>query len=99
VNLSKKLLRILLMTWEVYIIQAKSGKFYTGITNDLKRRFEAHRTQRKGARFFHFSSPEKIVFREAQPNRSEASKREILIKKMKREEKVTLINSANKEVS
>jgi GrpB-like predicted nucleotidyltransferase (UPF0157 family) len=28
--------------WEVYIIRAKTGKFYTGITTDLDRRFSEH---------------------------------------------------------
>lgn len=80
--------------WEVYIIETESGKFYTGITNNLKRRFEEHQKKRKGARFFHFSSPEKVVFRESHPNRSQASKREIEIKKMTRKEKLELITSA-----
>ena len=83
--------------WKVYIIQTKSGKFYTGITNNLERRFDAHQKQQKGARFFHFSGPEKIVFSESHPNRSAASKREIAIKKMSRKEKIELIGSAVKE--
>jgi putative endonuclease len=76
--------------WEVYIIQAVSGKLYTGITNNLERRFSNH-MQSGGARFFHFSSPEKVVYRESRPNRSEASKREIAIKRMSRKEKLELI--------
>ncbi len=78
--------------WEVYIIQARSGKLYTGITNDLDRRFAAHQVGRKGARFFRFSKPEKILFRESHPGRSEASKRESEIKKMKRSQKLKLFN-------
>jgi putative endonuclease len=77
--------------WDVYIIQTKSGKLYTGITTDLDRRFADHLNKGRGARFFHFSSPEKIVFRETYPNRSEATKREIYIKKMNRGEKLNLI--------
>lgn len=79
--------------WEVYIVQTRSNKLYTGITNNLERRFEEHRTRKKGARFFHFSHPEKIVFRESQPDRSHASKREVAIKKMSRKEKLALIDS------
>ena len=79
------------MGWEVYIIQAKSGKLYTGITTDLDKRMQAHKTAPSGARFFRFSSPEKIVFRETQPDRSKASKRESSIKKMSRKEKFELI--------
>jgi len=80
-------------TWEVYVIQTKSGKLYTGITNDLERRFDDHQKKRKGARFFHFSSPDRIVFRESCLNRSQASKREIAIKKMSRKEKLALIDT------
>jgi putative endonuclease len=82
--------------WKVYIIQTESGKLYTGITNNLERRFAAHQNQQKGARFFHFSSPQKIVFQESHPNRSEASKREIAVKKMSRKEKLELIESMKK---
>lgn len=77
--------------WKVYIIKAQSGMLYTGITKDLKKRFESHSKQKKGARFFNFSSPEKIVFYEEYTNRSQASKREAEIKKMSRAHKLHLI--------
>jgi putative endonuclease len=77
--------------WEVYIIQTESGKLYTGITNHFDRRLKQHQSHRKGARFFHLSAVEKVVFRESQPNRSAASKREAQIKKMSREAKLKLI--------
>ncbi len=76
--------------WEVYIIQTRSGTLYTGITNNLEKRFDAHKNHLKGARYFNLSAPLKIVFRENQPNRSEASKRECVIKKMTRNEKLAL---------
>lgn len=79
--------------WEVYIIEADSGRLYTGITTDLNRRFAAHMSGHKGARFFRFSDPKSIVFRETCLNRSEATKREIEIKKMSRLEKLSLIHS------
>lgn len=84
--------------WKVYIIQAIDGKLYTGITNDLKRRLDEHKKKIKGARFFYFSNPDKVVFHESHPNRSHASKREILIKKMSRKEKLELIKSAENEL-
>lgn len=77
--------------WVVYLIQTMNGKLYTGITNNLERRFEAHKKQNKGARFFRISTPEKIVRIEHFANRSEATKREIIIKKMSRTEKLELI--------
>ncbi|MBX7066318.1 MAG: GIY-YIG nuclease family protein [Parachlamydiales bacterium] len=81
--------------WELYIIQAKSKKLYTGITTDLDRRLKDHQNGKKGARFFRFSGPEKVLYRESHPNRSKATKREIEIKKMSRKEKLELIESTN----
>lgn len=81
------------MGWEVYVIQTADGKLYTGITTDLDRRFNEHLETKKGARFFNFSNPQKILFRETHPNRSEATKREMHIKKLKRSEKLALIGS------
>lgn len=80
------------MSWVVYIVQAKSGKLYTGITNDLKRRLQAHEKKQKGAKFFHFSEVDQLVYQEAHPNRSEASKRESAIKKLTRTQKLNLIS-------
>ncbi|MBL6988296.1 MAG: GIY-YIG nuclease family protein [Bacteriovoracaceae bacterium] len=79
------------MDWTVYIIQTKSGKLYTGITTDLDRRFDEHKTGKKGARFFNFSKPQKVVYFEKCSSRSAASKREYAIKKMKRCEKLSLV--------
>ena len=81
------------MQWEVYIIKTTSGKLYTGITNNLNQRFSDHQKSKRGARFFYFSKPESIVFREPHPNRSEATKREIAIKKLSRAQKLDLIEN------
>lgn len=82
--------------WEVYIIVTESEKLYTGITCNIKKRFNAHKNEKAGARFFHFSPPVKIVYREKVSNRSEASKRESAIKKMSRSEKIALIEEYGK---
>ncbi len=79
------------MSWTVYIIQAESGRLYTGITKDLERRFKEHKEKPQGARFFRFSSPKKVVYQESQPNRSEATKRETEIKRMTRKQKMLLV--------
>jgi len=78
-------------TWTVYIIEAENGMLYTGITNNLEKRFENHKSGKSGARFFRISKPVKVIYQETHPNRSEASKREALIKKMSREKKLGLV--------
>lgn len=83
--------------WEVYIIQTTAGKLYTGITTDLDRRFEDHQSTKRGAKFFSFSSPESVVYRETLANRSEASRRESAIKKLTRQQKLDLIEDCNND--
>lgn len=79
--------------WTLYIIQTKSNKLYTGITTDLARRFRDHQNGKKGARFFRFSDPERVLYQEFYPSRSKALKREIEIKKMSREAKLKLFST------
>ena len=85
-----------ILNWKVYIIKAASGKLYTGVTTDLEKRLKDHKNSKRGASFFRFSRPEKIVFHENHPNRSEAQKRESAIKKMSRQAKLELIGCFSK---
>ena len=62
---------------------------YTGITTDIKRRFEEHASG-KGAKYFRTDHPVKVVYSKQCKNRSEASKIEALIKKMSHDEKASL---------
>ncbi len=78
--------------WQVYIIKTNTGKFYTGITTDIKRRFSEHKNK-KGAKYFRLENPKEVVFIENHKDRAEASKREIEIKKFNKKKKLTLIKS------
>jgi putative endonuclease len=80
----------------VYIIECKDKSLYTGITNNLERRFNQHKSGNGG----HYTSSkkvEKIVYTEKHPDRSSALKRESQIKKWTRAKKEALING-NKEL-
>jgi putative endonuclease len=79
-------------SWVLYIIKTQRDTFYTGITNDLENRWQTH-LEGKGAKYLRSNKPEAIVFIEQQKNRSEATKREMEIKKMKRKDKLLLIAS------
>lgn len=76
--------------WQVYIIQTKTGKLYTGITTDINRRWSEHKNN-KGAKYFRLENPQEIVFIEDYKNRAEATKREYKIKRFNRNEKLKLI--------
>lgn len=78
-------------SWFLYIIETDVKKLYTGITTDVARRFEEHRFSKKGAKFFNTCNPLRVVHIETFETRSEASKREFLVKKMTRAAKLKLI--------
>ncbi len=79
--------------WVVYIIQTVSGRLYTGITNDVQRRWQAHVSGKGGAKFFRSDKPKQLLFQEKATGRSEASKREFEIKQLSRQQKFSLIKS------
>lgn len=79
--------------WYVYIIQATDGSLYTGITTDIQRRFNEHLSGKQGAKYFQGRTPKKVVYVEYGHDRSSASRREAGIKKLRREQKLLLIDS------
>ena len=76
----------------VYLIQCEGGSIYTGITNNLERRFKEH-SDKAGGHYTRAHKVEKILYTEKYPTRSEALKREVKIKKLRREEKLKLIEN------
>ncbi len=76
--------------WYLYILRCGDGSLYTGITTDLERRLEAHRSG-KGAKYTRGRGPLELVYREEWATRSEASRREWAVKQLTREEKQALV--------
>ena len=76
--------------WFVYLIEAENGFLYTGITKNLRRRFEEHRNGKTGAKFFRRSPPKKIIARTGPLTHSLALRLEARIKKLKKPEKLEL---------
>nr|MBQ8245211.1 GIY-YIG nuclease family protein [Oscillospiraceae bacterium] len=77
-------------TWHLYILRCKDGSLYTGITTDVEKRLEAHRSG-KGAKYTRGRGPLELVYREECGTHSDALKREWEIKKLSREQKQELI--------
>jgi putative endonuclease len=73
----------------VYLIKCKDGTIYTGITTDVKRRFQEHKDSR-GGRYTNSRKVVKILYTEAHKNRSSALRREAQIKRWRREKKLNL---------
>ncbi len=77
----------------LYILECADKSLYTGITTELLRRVEEHNTSAKGAKYTLARRPVKLVFSQEYENRSIASKKEALIKKLSREQKLDLIKN------
>ena len=77
--------------WYVYIVRCRDGSLYTGICTDLDRRVDEHNGSKRGAKYTRSRRPVRLVYSESVLNRSEASKREHVIKKLKRVDKLKLI--------
>ena len=75
--------------WYVYILRCGDGTLYTGITDDVSARLEAHRSG-KGAKYTRGRGPLELVFREKAESHSDAAKREWQIKQLTRAQKLAL---------
>ena len=73
-----------------YIVKCSDGTFYTGWTNDLTRRMEAH-NQGSGAKYTKARRPVTLIYYETFETKEEAMKREYAIKRLSRKEKEELI--------
>ena len=77
----------------LYIVECADKTLYTGITTDLKRRiFEHNKDDKLGAKYTHSRRPVKLIYSKNFKNRSRSLIEEIRIKKLKRSEKLKLIN-------
>jgi len=81
------------VSWCCYILRCADDTLYTGITNDLEKRLAAH-NQGLAAKYTRARGPVTLVLVEHCSDRSAASKREMAIKNLTREEKLTLIQSS-----
>lgn len=78
------------MTWLVYILECADNTLYTGITNNLDKRIEAH-NNKQGAKYTKPRTPVKLVYSENCGSKSDASKREYQLKQLTRDAKIKLI--------
>jgi putative endonuclease len=75
----------------VYIIECNNGAYYTGITNDVLRRWNEHRTG-KGALYVKMFGFKKPIFLKQFDNKSLARRFEISIKKVNKKQKSLIIS-------
>lgn len=79
------------MKYFVYILECADNTLYTGYTNDIDRRLQAHNSGR-GAKYTKTRLPVRLAYYESFDSKQEAMSREWHIKHdMTREEKLKLI--------
>ncbi len=78
--------------WFVYLVRAANSALYCGISDDPQRRFAQHRAG-KGARFFHSSPAQALVYVEPCSDKSAALRRERAIKGLTKADKEALLNT------
>lgn len=79
-----------------YILMCGDNTLYTGWTNDIEKRLTAHNCGR-GARYTRTRLPVKLVYLEEHETKEQAMSREWHIKKLTREEKLTLADNWQKK--
>ena len=82
------------MNWTVYILRCADDSLYTGITTNLERRIDEHNNDDlKGAKYTRARRPVSLAYQEACKDRSNATKRELQLKRLSRAKKISLLNS------
>lgn len=80
------------MKYFVYILECADKTLYTGYTNDLLKRELAHNNSKLGAKYTMARRPVRLVYFEKFETKSEALKREVVLKKMTRKQKFDIIS-------
>jgi putative endonuclease len=78
--------------WVLYILRCSDQTLYTGITNNLDKRFQAHQAG-KGAKYTRGRGPFKVTYIENFQTKNAAAKREAAVKRLSKASKLKLISS------
>ncbi len=78
------------MQYYAYIVECRDKTYYTGYTNDLKKRIDAHNSG-KGAKYTKSRVPVKLVYFEEFETKSMAMHREWELKQYDRKQKEELV--------
>jgi putative endonuclease len=74
----------------IYVLECADKTLYVGSTNDIKKRLHTHNNLKTGARYTKARRPVVLKYSEVFDTKSEALKRECVIKKLTRAEKLKL---------
>lgn len=78
-----------------YVLLTENNTLYCGYTDDVEKRFEAHKAG-LGAKYTRANKPVKIIYTACFDTKIEAQHHERFIKKMSRKDKLEFINNEKK---
>jgi len=73
--------------WCVYILECLDNSYYTGITNNLEKRMDAHKSG-KGSKYVLAKGFSHLISSKNYPSKSEALKAEYKIKQLSKDKKL-----------
>ena len=81
-----------------YILQCSDNTLYTGWTNNLKKRLQAH-NRGQASKYTRSRRPVTLVYAESHATKQEAMRREAQIKQLSRKQKEALIKSSQEQMA
>ncbi|GMQ90379.1 MAG: GIY-YIG nuclease family protein [Gammaproteobacteria bacterium] len=79
-------------TWYVYMLKCSDDTLYTGIAKDIaKRTYEHNHDDARGSRYTRVRRPVRLAYQEPAHSRSEATQRELQIRRLGKEQKEALV--------
>ena len=75
----------------VYILKCADKTLYTGYTNDIAKRIQAHNGGKSGAKYTKGRQPVTLIYKEGYRTLSKALKREHALKQLSRAQKLAII--------
>lgn len=80
-------------TYVVYILECENGHYYTGYTDNLTKRFQAHCDGTSRCKYTRAFKPIRIAQSWSVPDKSQAMRFEYAIKQLSRQEKEIIIKN------
>jgi len=78
--------------WHIYIIRCKDNSLYTGVTIDIKRRFDEHQNDpKKGAKYLKGKKPLSLVWHKKIGSKQKAMQLEWKIKQLPKHKKELIV--------
>ncbi len=78
----------------MYVVRCSDDTLYTGITNNIDRRLHEHNNTGKGAKYTRYRRPVELIYQVEYDTRSDALRAEYKFKRLKRSEKLRVINES-----